>query len=139
MEKPPKSLTDTIDNYCGLRNFAHDELLKRSGVYDQIIKLNNKNLTAEAKRKGGLEQKEKVLALLGMHMLSGSNQSIEFALSAALQVGATENEIMDIVDLALLTGGGRAVASAHFAIGVLTHRGASGDKDDRFEFVVNIK
>ena len=51
------------------------------------------------------------------------------------QLGASESQIMDSLDLALLTGGGSAIPRVQFAANVLRYRQGAGDKKDRFEFI----
>jgi alkylhydroperoxidase/carboxymuconolactone decarboxylase family protein YurZ len=123
----PDSVTEKIDSFCELREATDPILNKTSSVYAQIVELNNQFLSS-SQRKAGLSEKHKVLALVGIHATHGTDQSIDFAVTAALQVGATEDEIMDCLDLALLTGGGSAVARVQFAIAVLEYRMADTAK-----------
>lgn len=124
--------------YCDLRTSAHAEFEKASQVYANLVAQNNKALAGDL-RPGGLDQQTKILVLLAMHIASGSRQSVEFAASAALQAGAKREQIMDAIDLALLTRGGQAVANAQFAFEIikadLSGLSAAGRKPDRFEFL----
>lgn len=119
--KIPNSIAEKIDSFCELRAAADPALNNTSSIYKQVVDLNNKFLSA-SQRKSGLSEKHKVLALLGIHATHGTEQSIDFAVTAALQIGASEEEIMDCLDLALLTGGGSAVSRVQFATAVMAHR-----------------
>ena len=137
--KVPNSVTKRIDEFCESRDFSHADLKKQSPVYARLVDSNNEALKTAHTRSGGLGQKEKVLVLAGIHFTTGNEQNIEWAVSAALQVGASEAEILDAMDLALLTSGGKAVSKVQFANAVLRHRQAAGDKKDRFEFLQKAK
>jgi alkylhydroperoxidase/carboxymuconolactone decarboxylase family protein YurZ len=139
-EQVSKSIATTIDDYCDFRTYTDTELQKASPVYAQLVLLNNQALKAHSGRKDGMSQKSKVLTLVSIHSMSGARQSIEFAVSAAIQVGASESEILDAIDLALLTGGGHAIAGAQFAVGVLRVQSRSGGgKKDRFQFINEVE
>lgn len=124
--------------YCDLRTSAHEEFAKSSQVYANLVDQNNKALGGDL-RGGGLDQQTKILVLLAMHIASGSRQSVEFAASAALQSGAKREQILDAIDLALLTRGGQAVANAQFAFEIIKADigglSAAGRKPDRFQFL----
>lgn len=126
-----------INAYCDLRTSSHFDFLKTSPVYANLVEQNNKALSGTT-RSGGLDQKSKVLMLVGMHVASGTRQSVEFAVSAAIQVGAKEAEIMDAIDIALLTRGGQAIANAQFAFSAFKFQATrGGGKKDRFEFITD--
>ena len=126
-----------INAYCDSRTSSHFEFEKVSPIYANLVDQNNKALAGNT-RSGGLDQKTKVLMLIGMHVASGSRQSIEFSVSAAIQVGAKEDEILDAIDMALLTRGGQSVANAQFAFSVLKFQSSrAGGKPDRFEFIMD--
>ncbi|MCC6559506.1 MAG: carboxymuconolactone decarboxylase family protein [Polyangiaceae bacterium] len=122
--KLPDALAQNIESYCETRAFTHGLLEKESPIYKQIYDMNNQFLSMP-QRKGGMGQKEKVLALLSIHATHGTEQSVDFAVTAAMQIGASQEEIMDALDLALLTGGGAAVARVQLAAAVLAGRVAT--------------
>ena len=130
-----------MNAYCELRTAAHAEFEKASRVYANLVEQNNKALSGDL-RSGGLDQKTKVLLLVAMHVASGSRQSVEFSVSAAVQVGAKQEEVLDAIDMALLTRGGQAVANAQLAFQILHAQIAGGEgisaaakKPNRFAFV----
>lgn len=125
------SITKKIDSLCENRDTAHKFLEAHSPVYKSIVDMNNHFLVSSRK---GLSKKDKVLILIGIHATHGTEQSIEFAVSSAVHMGIPDDEIMDALDLALLTGGGTAVAKVQFAANVLAHRKGGGG-GSRFDFI----
>lgn len=138
--KLPTSVSQKIQSFCDNRAAGDSNLNQSSAVYKQIVNLTNQHLQAP-QRKGGLDTKQKVLTLVGIHATHGTDQSIHFAVLAALEAGASQEEIMDSLDLALLTGGGSAVARVQFAANVMEHYKTQtigqGGKD-LFDFAKNI-
>lgn len=131
-----------MNAYCELRTSAHEELAKSSPIYANLVDQNNKALGGDI-RGGGLDQRTKILVLLAMHVASGSRQSVEFATSAALQAGAKQEQILDAIDLALLTRGGQAVANAQFAFEIVKadlggRIAGAARKPNRFQFLERV-
>lgn len=125
MAKLPDTVAQKIQSYCDNRA-AGDSNLSQSHIYKQLVDMTNKFLQGGSGRKAGLDMKEKVLVLLGIHATHGTDQAIHFSITGALQAGITHEQIQDALELALLTGGGQAVARVQFAANVLEHyRGAA--------------
>jgi alkylhydroperoxidase/carboxymuconolactone decarboxylase family protein YurZ len=134
----PSATTQYIDNICVFRTYADDELNKHLPIYEGVVKMNNDYLSAS--RPDGMSQKSKILSLVSLHIVSNVRQSIEFAVTAAVYVQASDDEIYDAIDAALLTGGGAAVAGSHFAMAVLKYRrGSGGSKPPRNGFAFQAK
>ena len=126
MAKLPDTITQKIQSYCDNRA-AGDSNLSQSHIYKQLVDMTNKFLQGGSGRKDGLDMKQKVLVLLGIHATHGTDQAIHFSVTGALQAGCSPEQIHDALELALLTGGGQAVARVQFASNVLDHyRGAAG-------------
>lgn len=125
-----------MNAYCELRTSAHFDFEKASPIYANLVEQNNRALAGDI-RPGGLDQVTKILILAAMHIASGSRQSVEFSVSAARQAGAKKEQILDAIDLALLTRGGQAVANAQFAFEILKAdvTGLAAGKPDRFQFL----
>jgi alkylhydroperoxidase/carboxymuconolactone decarboxylase family protein YurZ len=136
--KVPADTVRLIDGICANREFSHDDLMKSSDVYTRLVDANNQYLKPISARKGGVGLKEKVLMVAAIHLTSGTDQSVEWAVDAALQVGVSEAELRDAMDLALLTGGGAAIARVQLATSVLRHRQAGGGKRVKFEFAEQV-
>lgn len=134
MAEIPEHTRAKIEAFCELRQASNELLKKESRVYEDLIERNNSFLAGEDGREGGLDVKTKILVFLGMHAASGTEQSIELSVTAALQAGISEAEILDSLDLALLTTGGTAVARVQFAIQVLKYR-LGGAGTERYEFL----
>lgn len=125
MAKIPDTIVQKIQSYCDNRA-AGDENLGQSHIYRQLVDLTNKFLQSP-QRKDGMDAKQKVMVLLGIHATHGTEQAIHFSVTGALQAGCSPEQIHDALELALLTGGGQAVARVQFAANVLEHyRGSAG-------------
>jgi alkylhydroperoxidase/carboxymuconolactone decarboxylase family protein YurZ len=115
--KIPETIAQKIQAFCDNRA-AGDENLNRSNVYRQLVDQTNKFLQSP-QRKEGLDLKQRVMVLLGIHATHGTEQSIHFSVTGALQSGCSPEQVQEALDLALLTGGGQAVSRVQFAANVL--------------------
>ena len=131
--KLPPSVVHRINAQCEHRDSSHEDLTRSSAVYAELVGMTNRHL--KSSRDGGMSVKQKVLTLLAVHSIQGSEQNIEFAMTASLQAGASEAEIRDSLDLALLTGGGSAVWRVQFAANVLKLRLSAAGGGSEFDFI----
>jgi alkylhydroperoxidase/carboxymuconolactone decarboxylase family protein YurZ len=69
----------------------------------------------EQGRPNGLDQTQRILIAFAMAMHSGSESAIEWCSTRAINHGASEGQIRDAMDVALLNGGTFAVANFRFA------------------------
>jgi AhpD family alkylhydroperoxidase len=79
-------------------------------------------------RDGALSQKSKELMALAISITQKCLPCIEYHVSAALERGATREEILETVAVALALGGGVAMWPARFAFKVLEELQASGSQ-----------
>lgn len=77
----------------------------------------------DAKANGALSTKEKELIALGIAVAVRCSYCILTHVNAALQAGATREEIMETLGVAILMGGGPAVTYATEAIKALEEAG----------------
>jgi alkylhydroperoxidase/carboxymuconolactone decarboxylase family protein YurZ len=106
---------------AGLVNAINDdrrdlegELVEQSPVYADFVKQMGR-VYGQGGRPGGLDQTQRILMALAMAVHSGSQSSIEWTMTRALNHGASEAQIRDAMDVALLNGGTFAVANFRFA------------------------
>ncbi len=114
-EKPENQ---TVVDIRKTRRAAEEELLAASPVYRNHVEM-IREVYGPKQTKGGLTQTERILIALGLAIHSGSESAVDWTLSRARNHGASEQMIRDAIDVALLTGGGLAVANARFAYEVL--------------------
>jgi hypothetical protein len=96
------------------RRSLEADMLKSSAVYKNHIDMVSKVYGA-SQTPGEFDQTHLTLVAL----TSGTKSAVDWTLSRARNHGATEQMIRDTIDVALLTGGGMAVANARFAFGSL--------------------
>lgn len=108
------STTEVIDQIPDERRDLEQELTKTSPVYaDQARQM--ARVYGERGRPDGLDQIQRILIALAMAVQSGNKSAIEWTVTRALNHGATEAQIRDAMDVALLNGGTFAVANFRFA------------------------
>ena len=86
-------------------------------IVDQLAKV-----LGPTHKKGGLDQTQRILVALGMAVQSGSDSAIEWTMTRAMNHGASKEQIIDTLDVALLYGGGLAVAGVRFAYNTMRVR-----------------
>ncbi len=113
--------TETINTINDQRRELEDELTKNSPVYADLVR-NMSRTYGERGRPDGLDQTQRILIALAMAVHSGTESSIEWTVTRALNHGANEAQIRDALDVALLNGGTFAVANFRFALQTLQVR-----------------
>jgi len=134
--KIPQSVVQFIEELCEQRTFSNESLRKSSAAYNNIVDHNIQFLSKTDKE--GLSQKSKVLMILGHYAICGTDQEIEWGVSAAVYVGVSEKEMANTLEFALLTGGGGAVSRVQLANTIHQYRLAVGNKTERFQFNAQI-
>lgn len=100
--------------------------------YQEHTNLITKVLGEEYLRKGGLSQKNRMLVALGVAVNSGNQSMIEYCVTRTLNHGVTEQEILDVLDVSMLTGGGAVVADVRFAYNAMKFRIDNAQPTDKF-------
>jgi len=97
------------------RQAAHAELLDRdSAVYRAFLELER---TAFAD--GALPKKAKELIAVGISVVVNCESCMQWHIEQAARAGATEQEVLEAVEVAIEMGGGPATAHARFALTVM--------------------
>jgi alkylhydroperoxidase/carboxymuconolactone decarboxylase family protein YurZ len=115
---PEATSNNIAGNIRKTRRKFEKELLDASPVYRNHVDM-IRRVYGQEQVKGGLTQTERILIAFGLAIHSGTESSVDWTLSRARNHGATEQMIREAIDVALLTGGGLAVANARFAFGLL--------------------
>lgn len=120
------------------RRLANEALLASgSRTYKAFL-----DMEAAAFREGCLEKRTKELIALGISIAVNCESCMEWHLGQARKAGATREQILEAVDVALEMGGGPATVAARFALKALEYhcgtgeaasgqRGATGGQDSR--------
>ena len=105
-----------IEDIIATRKQAHSYFLKKSKVYRSFVEM-EQNTYAE----GELSKKQKELIAVGISVVINCESCMEWHIKQALDDGATENEIIEAIEVGIEMSGGPGTASARFAMNVLEY------------------
>jgi alkylhydroperoxidase/carboxymuconolactone decarboxylase family protein YurZ len=111
-------LKKRLEEIRGVRDSLDEEMRQESEVYRAHSVIVEK-LYGEGKKLNGLDPTVRLLVSLGIVIHSGTEAAIEWTLMRAIEQRVSEVMIRDVIDVAILTGGGLAVSNARFAFGLL--------------------
>lgn len=104
------------------RKKAHAKMLKmNSETYKAFLKLEE-----AAFKDGELSTKMKELIAIGISAATNCESCIQWHTEYALKAGASEQEILEALEVAMEIGGGKAIATARLAFEVM-EKFRSGD------------
>ncbi len=126
------ALNNSVESLAAKRRALEFELREQLPSYQEHTNLISKNLGEDPLRKGGLNQTNRILVALGIVLNGSSESAIEFAVTRAVNHGATEEMIMDVLDVAILTGGGHVISNVRFAYEALKFRVVRPETTERF-------
>jgi len=98
------------------RKKLHLQFLKNVKTYKPFLELEEKAFSD-----GALSKKTKELMALSISIVTKCEPCMEWHLDQALQVGATEEEVYETIDVAIEMGGGPAGAYARFVLNALEY------------------
>jgi AhpD family alkylhydroperoxidase len=107
---------EKIEKIAKARKQANAYYLKRSNVYQSFVKM--EELTYENK---ALSKLQKELIAVGISIVMNCESCMEWHIRQALDCGASENEIIEAVEVGIEMGGGPATVSARFAMNVIEY------------------
>lgn len=108
-------MNEKLEELSRKRKLAHTELIKRkSKVYDAFLKMEE-----AAYCDGALLKKTKELIAVGISVVTNCESCMQWHIEQAFQSGATQEEILEAVEVGIEMGGGPATVSARFALEVM--------------------
>ena len=108
---------EKIERIISGRKEAHEFLInKKSKVYNSFLEL-EKNTYIDNK----LSKMYKELIALGISVIIKCESCMEWHINEALNSGASEEQILETLEVAIEMGGGPATVSSRFAIKVLDY------------------
>lgn len=107
---------EKIDKMIRDRKEAHQFLFHRSKTYDAFV-----SLAKEAFSAGELDKKTKELMAVGISIVINCEPCMEWHIHEALKAGASEQQVIEAMDVASEMGGGPATVAARFALKVLEY------------------
>lgn len=97
------------------RKRAHSRLLElKSQVYDAFL-----TLERAAYSEGALPRKTKELIAIGISVVRDCESCMQWHIEQAAAAGASRQEVLEAVEVAIEMGGGPAAVSARFALEVM--------------------
>jgi AhpD family alkylhydroperoxidase len=106
---------DKLDEISRKRKQAHQKLLSlKSKVYDAFVRMEQVTYTD-----GALLKKTKELIAIGISVLTDCESCMQWHIDQAAACGATEQEILEAIEVAIEMGAGRVTVSARFALEVM--------------------
>lgn len=108
-------MSDKLQELTRKRKLAHAELIKRkSKVYDAFLKMEGATYQG-----GALSKKAKELIAVGISVVINCESCMQWHIEQAYMDGASQEEILEAVEVGIEMGGGPATVSARFALDVL--------------------
>ncbi len=108
---------DKIEKIIHDRNEANKKFYTiGSKVYKSFL-----NLEKEAFTNGNLEKMYKELIALGISIVINCESCMEWHINEALKSSATEEQIIEVVEVSIEMGGGPATVASRFALKVLEY------------------
>ena len=107
---------EKIEKIVRDRKDAHKFLLERSKAYSAFS-----NFVKVAFSDGEVDRKTKELIAAGISVAINCESCMEWHISEACRLGASEQQIIETVDVAAEMGGGPATVAARFALKVLEY------------------
>lgn len=108
-------MVDKLQELTRKRKLAHAELLKRkSKVYEAFLKMEEATYSD-----GSLPKKSKELIAVGISVVINCESCMQWHIEQAHKDGASQEEILEAIEVGIEMGGGPATVSARFALEVL--------------------
>ncbi len=107
---------EKIEKIIRDRKTAHSELNQNSSVYRAFLGLEEK-----AFAEGALTKRDKELIAVGISVVTNCESCMEWHIHQALQRGATEQQVIEAIEVGIEMGGGPATVSARFALKALKY------------------
>jgi len=105
-----------IEQLVETRKKAHSFYSKKSKVYQSFA-----DMVQNTYKDGYLSKKQKELIAIGISVVIDCESCMEWHIKQALEDGATENEIIESIEVGIEMSGGPGTASARFAMNVLEY------------------
>jgi AhpD family alkylhydroperoxidase len=124
MESIKQITEEKLDRINYTRKWAHGEWMKKnSKVYAKAMEMSD-----ETFKDGALSRKQKEFIALGISVITNCESCMQWHIEQALELGATEKEIIEAIEVAIEMGTVPATVHARFALEVLNNA-ASGSSE----------
>ena len=109
---------EKIERIIKTRKKAHSFYSGKSKVYQSFI-----DMEQNTYKDGKLSKLQKELIAIGISVVTDCESCMEWHIKQALDDGATEDEIIESVEVGIEMSGGKGTVSARFAMNVLEYYG----------------
>jgi AhpD family alkylhydroperoxidase len=107
---------DKIEKIIKTRKQAHAFYSKKSGVYRSFV-----DMEQNTYKDGSLGKLQKELIAIGISVVINCESCMEWHIKQALDDGATEEIVIEAIEVGIEMAGGPATASARFAMNVIDY------------------
>ena len=107
---------EKIEQIVQTRKQAHSFYFEKSPVYRSFV-----DMEQNTYKDGALKKKEKELIAIGISIAINCESCMEWHIKQALDDGASEEEILEAIEVGIEMSGGPGTASARFAMNVLKY------------------
>jgi AhpD family alkylhydroperoxidase len=113
---------EKIEQVIKNRKHAHHSLVrKKSPVYKSFLQLEKAAFASRS-----LSKQTKELMAVGISVVINCESCMEWHIHEALKEGATEDQVLEAIEVGIEMGGGPATVSARFALQVVEYYRESG-------------
>ncbi len=113
MKNPDK---EKIERIIQSRKKAHSYLSKKSEVYQSFV-----NMEQNTYKNGSLSRLQKEMIAIGISIVQNCESCMEWHIKQAIDIGASEDEILEAIEVGIEMSGGPGTVAARFALNVLDY------------------
>jgi AhpD family alkylhydroperoxidase len=107
---------EKIEKIIQTRKQAYSFFSKRSKVYQSFVDMEHNTY-----KDGRLSKLQKEMIAIGISIVQNCESCMEWHISQALNDGATEDEILEAIEVGIEMSGGQGTVAARFAMNVLDY------------------
>ena len=107
---------EKIEGIIRTRKRAHSYFSKKSKVYQSFMDMEQNTF-----KNGRLSKLQKEMIAIGISIVQNCESCMEWHIKQALDDGATEDEILEAIEVGIEMSGGPGTVAARFAMNVLDY------------------
>jgi AhpD family alkylhydroperoxidase len=107
---------EKIEGIIRTRKKAHSYFSKKSKVYQSFM-----DMEQNTYKNGRLSKLQKEMIAIGISIVQNCESCMEWHIKQALDDGATEDEILEAIEVGIEMSGGPGTVAARFAMNVLDY------------------
>ena len=107
---------EKIEQIIQTRKKAHSFYSRKSKVYKSFLAMENSTY-----QDGKLSKLQKEMIAIGISVVINCESCMEWHIKQALDIGASEDEIIEVIEVGIEMAGGPGTVAARFAMNVLEY------------------